>query len=131
MQYVYAVLLKKNIMLCLFLDVYNQNQIALKMEEMDLKRQKTQPVKVSTTGSVFKNPGNIDMKAWQLIDGAGCRGVRIGGAVISDIHCNFIINTGNATSKDIVDLIRLVKERVLKKYQVYLEEEVVYFGEID
>ena len=69
--------------------------IAAEMDEITKKRETTQPVKSRTGGSTFKNPPGH--KAWQLIDAAGCRGLVVGDAQVSDLHCNFLINRGNAT----------------------------------
>ena len=73
--------------------------IAAEMDEITSKRETTQPVKSRTGGSTFKNPPGH--KAWQLIDAAGCRGLIVGGAQVSELHCNFLINLGNATAADI------------------------------
>ena len=69
------------------------------MNEVQNHRETAQPIREKTGGSTFKNPpGN---SAWKLIDAAGCRGLRVGGAQVSEMHCNFLINTGNATGHDI------------------------------
>lgn len=105
----------------------NVQNIMQKMNTIKNQRNATQPVKgVKTGGSTFKNP--LDFKAWQLIDAAECRGLRIGGAQISELHCNFLINTGNATANDIEELIFTVKERVFKNSGIMLEEELVIIG---
>ncbi len=92
------------------------------------KRELTQPIRTKTGGSTFKNPAG-DKKAWQLIDEAGCRGVKLGGAQISEQHCNFMINIGNATSKDLVDLGNLVIDKVKAKSGITLEWEIKMIGE--
>ena len=73
--------------------------IAAEMDKITEAREATQPVKSRTGGSTFKNPS--PHKAWQLIDAAGCRGLIVGGAQVSELHCNFLINLGNATAADI------------------------------
>src|SRR6185312_6675336 len=73
--------------------------IRARMNEVQTHRETAQPIREKTGGSTFKNPpGN---SAWKLIDAAGCRGLRVGGAQVSEMHCNFLINTGNATGHDI------------------------------
>lgn len=89
-------------------------------------RFQSQPMSLATCGSTFKNPDG--KKAWQLIDSAGCRGMRCGGAVLSNLHCNFIINEGNATSNDILNLIEKVKKRVFERHKILLEEEIKIIG---
>jgi UDP-N-acetylmuramate dehydrogenase len=81
---------------------------------------------MATCGSTFKNP--TGMSAWKLIDTAGCRGLRIGGAEVSNLHCNFIINKNKATSSDILNLIETVKNRVFKTHGILLEEEIKIIG---
>ena len=90
------------------------------------ERETTQPVKSRTGGSTFKNPPGH--KAWQLIDEAGCRGLRIGGAEVSDKHCNFLINTGEATAADIEALGEEVRRRVKAKFGIELEWEIKRVG---
>ncbi len=80
--------------------------------------------KGKSMGCVFKNPSNLS--AGTLIDGAGLKGRRIGGAKVSEVHANFIINDKNATAEDIRALIQVIKEAVYKKYGVMLEEEIKY-----
>lgn len=96
------------------------------INEITSARQATQPVKSRTSGSTFKNPPG--KKAWELIDEAGCRGLMIGGAQVSEKHCNFFINTGNATAEDIEMLGEEVRRRVLKKTGIQLEWEVQIIG---
>ena len=74
-------------------------QIAAEMDKITESREATQPIKSRTGGSTFKNPPG--QSAWKLIDAAGCRGLRVGGAQVSEMHCNFLINTGQATGHDI------------------------------
>lgn len=106
----------------------DQATIERKVNDIRNSRHTTQPVKgFKTGGSTFKNPQGL--KAWQLIHDAGCRGLSIGGAQISELHCNFLINNGDATAKDIEELIQTVKNRVFDKSGIMLEEEIVIVGE--
>ncbi|HEY9079551.1 UDP-N-acetylmuramate dehydrogenase [Magnetovibrio sp.] len=84
--------------------------IRARMNDIKLAREDSQPLRTSTGGSTFKNPEGH--KAWQLIDAAGCRGLRIGGAQVSEKHCNFLINDGTATADDIEALGEEVRARV-------------------
>ena len=96
------------------------------MDEITAKRELTQPVKSRTGGSTFKNPEGH--KSWQLIDAAGLRGLRVGGAHMSELHCNFLINDGNATAHDIETLGETVRERVKAHSGVELEWEIKRIG---
>jgi UDP-N-acetylmuramate dehydrogenase len=100
--------------------------IAAEMEKITEARESTQPVKSRTGGSTFKNPP--DRKAWQLIDAAGCRGLTNGGAQVSEMHCNFLINRGGATAADIEGLGELVRRRVEEHCGVKLEWEIARIG---
>jgi UDP-N-acetylmuramate dehydrogenase len=100
--------------------------IAAEMEKITESREATQPIKSRTGGSTFKNPP--DQKAWQLIDAAGCRGLRQGGAQVSEMHCNFLINLGDATAADIEALGETVRQRVKEKSGVDLEWEIKRIG---
>jgi UDP-N-acetylmuramate dehydrogenase len=100
--------------------------IAAEMDKITEARESTQPVKSRTGGSTFKNPPGH--KAWQLIDAAGCRGLTIGGAQVSELHCNFLINLGNATAADIETLGEAVRERVKETSGVELEWEIRRIG---
>ena len=86
--------------------------IAAEMDKITESREATQPIKSRTGGSTFKNPPG--RKAWQLIDAAGCRGLTRGGAQVSELHCNFLINSGAASASDIEGLGETVRERVRK-----------------
>jgi UDP-N-acetylmuramate dehydrogenase len=88
-------------------------------------REETQPVRARTGGSTFKNP---EYSAWKLIDEAGCRGLQIGGAQVSEKHCNFIINTGNATAEEIESLGEEVRQKVKKTSGIELEWEIQRIG---
>lgn len=100
--------------------------IAAEMARIAEARGSTQPVKSRTGGSTFKNPEG--RKAWQLVDEAGCRGLKIGGAQVSELHCNFLINTGDATAKDLEQLGEEVRRRVKEKSGVTLEWEIKRIG---
>jgi UDP-N-acetylmuramate dehydrogenase len=100
--------------------------IAAEMEKITESREATQPIKSRTGGSTFKNPAS--RKAWQLIDAAGCRGLRIGDAQVSEMHTNFLINLGNATAADIETLGETVRQRVKEDSGVELEWEIERIG---
>jgi UDP-N-acetylmuramate dehydrogenase len=108
---------------------------AEKKEVIEAKRTKiqedrfnSQPVKgYKTGGSTFKNPPGLS--AWKLIEDAGCRGFSIGDAEFSNLHCNFLINKGSASAKDLEDLIKLVEKRVFDKSGIRLEREIIILGE--
>jgi UDP-N-acetylmuramate dehydrogenase len=100
--------------------------IAGEMEKITESREATQPVKSRTGGSTFKNPPG--RKAWQLIDAAGCRGLRIGDAQVSEMHCNFLINLGNARAAEIEELGETVRRRVRENSGVELEWEIMRIG---
>lgn len=96
--------------------------VAAKISEFGEQREKAQPIRAKTGGSTFKNPEI--KKAWQLIDEAGCRGMVEGGAKISEKHCNFMINEGNASAKNLIDLGNKVKKLVKEKSGIDLEWEI-------
>src|ERR1700730_1403291 len=100
--------------------------IAAEMEKITEARESTQPIKSRTGGSTFKNPPGH--KAWQLIDAAGCRGLVVGDAQVSELHCNFLINRGNATGADIENLGEEVRRRVRDSSGVTLDWEIVRLG---
>jgi UDP-N-acetylmuramate dehydrogenase len=110
-----------------------------KMATQLAKRDETQPTKDRTAGSTFRNPAGFsstgqaddihDMKAWNLIDAAGCRGLELGGAQMSPKHPNFLINTGLATAKDLEALGELVRKKVYDKSGLTLEWEVMRVGD--
>jgi UDP-N-acetylmuramate dehydrogenase len=100
--------------------------IAAEMEAITEAREATQPVKSRTGGSTFKNPPSA--KAWQLIDAAGCRGLKVGGAQVSELHCNFLINLGSASAADIETLGETVRARVKQTSGVDLEWEIKRIG---
>ncbi|MEQ8195643.1 MAG: UDP-N-acetylmuramate dehydrogenase, partial [Rhodospirillales bacterium] len=96
--------------------------IAERMAGIQAEREETQPLRTPTGGSTFKNPNGE--KAWELIDRAGCRGLRRGGAMVSDKHCNFLINTGGASAADLEGLGEEVRRRVFETSGVTLEWEI-------
>jgi UDP-N-acetylmuramate dehydrogenase len=100
--------------------------IATRMAEIKAAREASQPIRSRTGGSTFRNPDG--MKAWELIDAAGCRGLTRGGAMVSEKHCNFLINTGGATAADIEGLGEEVRRRVLAATGVRLEWEIRRIG---
>ena len=100
--------------------------IATRMQDIQRSREETQPIRSRTGGSTFKNPPGH--KAWELIDRAGCRGLTLGGAQVSEKHCNFLINTGSATAADIENLGEEVIRRVREKTGITLEWEIKRIG---
>jgi UDP-N-acetylmuramate dehydrogenase len=100
--------------------------IAAEMDKITQARETTQPVKSRTGGSTFKNPDGH--KAWQLIDAAGCRGLIVGGAQVAHLHCNFLINIGDATAGDIEALGEEVRRRVREQNGIELEWEIKRIG---
>jgi UDP-N-acetylmuramate dehydrogenase len=100
--------------------------IAARMAEIAASRAATQPVRARTGGSTFANPP--DMKAWELIDAAGCRGLVRGGAQVSELHCNFLLNTGNATAADLEGLGEDVRAQVAATSGVTLRWEIKRIG---
>ncbi len=108
--------------------------IAAEIEALQARRAETQPIREKTSGSTFANPdppGTPDQRsAWKLIDAAGCRGLKVGGAQVSPLHCNFLINTGEATAADLEALGELVRARVLDQSGVNLRWEVRRIGRL-
>ena len=111
-----------------------------RMEALLARREASQPIRERTGGSTFRNPAGFsstgrpgdsdDLKAWKLIDQAGCRGLQIGGARVSDKHCNFLINTGAATAADLETLGETVRERVKSNSGIDLHWEIRRAGVI-
>ena len=101
-------------------------KILAEMDEIAAYREEVQPIKSRTGGSTFKNPPGE--KSWQLIDAAGCRGLNVGDAKVSELHCNFLINEGNATAADIETLGETVRKRVKETSGVELEWEIKRLG---
>ena len=106
----------------------NHDDITRKMQDITNSREATQPIRSRTGGSTFKNPDGH--KAWELIDKAGCRGLTIGEAQVSEKHCNFLINTGNATARDLEALGEEVRRRVNAQTGITLEWEIKRIGKI-
>jgi UDP-N-acetylmuramate dehydrogenase len=100
--------------------------IAAEMDKITESREATQPIKSRTGGSTFENPPGH--KSWQLIEAAGCRGLRIGDAQVSDMHCNFLINLGKATAADIETLGEAVRRRVKEGSGIDLDWEIKRIG---
>ncbi|MDO6520112.1 UDP-N-acetylmuramate dehydrogenase [Shimia thalassica] len=113
--------------------------LAARMDEQLAKRDATQPTKDRTAGSTFRNPAGFsstgkaddvhDLKAWKVIDDAGMRGARVGGAQMSEKHSNFMINTGGASAADLENLGEEVRKRVFQNSGITLEWEIMRVGE--
>ncbi len=102
------------------------------LAEMRGMRREAQPSGIKTFGSTFRNPADpAGRTAGQLLDAAGCRGLRVGGARLSDVHANFVENTGDATTADILALMGEARRRVHARFGVVLEPEVQILGEVD
>jgi len=104
----------------------NRAAIQAEMDRIAEEREASQPLRTRTGGSTFKNPPG--MKAWELIDRAGCRGLQIGGAQVSEKHCNFLLNVGDATSADLEALGEEVRTRVRAATGVELQWEIARVG---
>lgn len=111
----------------LLLEEGEQELIRSRMEELNKKRREKQPLNYPSAGSTFKRPEGYF--AGKLIMDAGLRGFRIGGARVSEKHCGFVINEGNATATDVADVIDEVTERVRDKFGVTLETEIIKLGD--
>ncbi len=112
-------------------DRSDPDSIALRMDAIEARRAATQPIRMRTGGSTFANPASPQAggaKAWELIDRAGCRGLRLGGALVSELHCNFLINDGDATAADLEGLGEAVRRRVLDSSGVELAWEIKRLG---
>ncbi len=116
----------------------NNEIIQKKIAQIKKRRSTSQPIKSRTGGSTFANPSDDELiaaglelgtKTWQLIDKAGCRGLKIGGAQMSELHCNFMINTGNATATSLETLGEEVKKRVFEDSGITLRWEIKRIGE--
>jgi UDP-N-acetylmuramate dehydrogenase len=107
-------------------EIRDTDAIRARMAEVQTHRETAQPIREKTGGSTFKNPPGHS--AWKLVDAAGCRGLRVGGAQVSEMHCNFLINTGDATAKDIETLGETVRERVKAKSGIELNWEIKRIG---
>lgn len=104
-----------------------KERIQEKMDDLKNRRVSKQPLEFPSAGSTFKRPEGYF--AGKLIEDTGLRGYQVGGAKISDKHCGFVINTGDATASEVVQLIRDVQDKVYEKFQVRLEPEVRFLGE--
>ncbi len=115
-------------------------EIEARMQEFVARREASQPVRERSCGSTFANPAghsstgepgdSMELKAWKLIEDAGCRGLTLGGAKMSEMHCNFLINTGNATAAELEALGELVRARVKSQSGVDLRWEIQRIGAI-
>lgn len=101
-------------------------EIQARINAIKAAREESQPTRARTGGSTFANPDG--RKAWQLIDESGCRGLQRGGAQVSELHCNFMLNTGDATAKDLENLGEEVRAKVLAKTGITLEWEIKRIG---
>lgn len=99
-----------------------REEIAERIRKYREYRLQHQAISEPNAGSFFKNPPQES--AWKLIDGAGLRGYQVGGARVSDLHANYLVNTGNATASDFLELAALIKMRVFERYGIQLKEEV-------
>ncbi|HEV7820420.1 MAG TPA: UDP-N-acetylmuramate dehydrogenase, partial [Burkholderiales bacterium] len=106
--------------------IENSETIRSRMDAVQQHRETAQPIREKTGGSTFKNPPGHS--SWKLIDAAGLRGFRVGGAQVSDMHCNFLINTGDATAHDIETLGETVRERVMAHSGIELQWEIKRIG---
>lgn len=106
----------------------NKGLIDKRIREILSKKKRTQPLHLPSAGCVFKNP-SFDKPAGWLIEKVGLKGYRIGGAMFSDVHANFIVNIGNATANDVYSLIELAKEKVRKKFDIELKRELIFLKE--
>ncbi|KAM6567280.1 hypothetical protein CsatA_026408 [Cannabis sativa] len=97
-----------------------------KLQQYLERRRASQPIGERSAGSVFRNPSDLGIGAGELIEKAGLKGFRVGGAMISKLHANFFINANGSTSQDMLDLIAVAKDKVYQKFGVELKEEVLY-----
>lgn len=107
-------------------EIRDTDAIRARMAEVQTHRESAQPIREKTGGSTFKNPPGHS--AWKLVDAAGCRGLRVGGAEVSEMHCNFLINNGDATAHDIETLGETVRERVKANSGIELHWEIKRIG---
>jgi UDP-N-acetylmuramate dehydrogenase len=104
-----------------------RDQVRAAVKELLQQRRERQPWGLPNAGSVFKNP--LDEAAGRLIESAGCKGLIVGRAQVSEKHANFIVNLGGATAADVLRLMEIVRERVLDVHKVRLEPEIKIIGE--
>ena len=127
MEYRKSTLPNDTVIISAYLKVNKENiNNAINYTNIKEKRLKSQPINQLTGGSTFKNPPGY--KAWKLIEKAGCRGLSIGGAKISNMHTNFIINYNNATAKDIETLGNIVRDKVYRNSGIKLDWEILKVG---
>jgi UDP-N-acetylmuramate dehydrogenase len=107
-------------------EIAARDAIRMRMNEVQNHRESAQPIREKTGGSTFQNPPGHS--AWKLIDAAGCRGLRVGGAQVSEMHCNFLINAGTATGRDIETLGETVRARVKENSGIELHWEIKRIG---
>lgn len=105
-------------------------EVKTRIDETLQRRKATQPIDFPSCGSVFKNPRDQGLSAWQVVDRLGLRGYKLGGAQVSEKHPNFIINLGDARASDVAAIIHLIKSRAESELGIYLEEEVKYLGSL-
>ncbi|MBL42301.1 MAG: UDP-N-acetylenolpyruvoylglucosamine reductase [Rhodospirillaceae bacterium] len=125
--------IKKNlILLSACLKGYKEDKLEIekKIREIKKLRSETQPVRKKTGGSTFKNPEDSNYKAWELIELSGCRGMEKGGAKISDLHCNFLVNSGTASAFELEELGNDIKNKVLYSTGVTLDWEIERVGNV-
>ena len=111
------------------LDHGDPEKIRALTEDLRLRRTSKQPLDLPSAGSTFKRPEGYF--AGKLIQDAGLRGFRIGGAQVSEKHCGFVVNTGSATAEDVYQLIRHIQAEVKKQFGVELQPEIKFLGEIN
>ena len=109
------------------LQVGNKEEIEAQMKELTQKRNEKQPMNMPSAGSTFKRPEGYF--AGKLIEDAGLKGYKVGGAEVSTLHAGFVVNDGNATSTDILKLIKHIQDKVKNEFGVDLEPEVRIIGE--
>lgn len=105
----------------------NREEIKARMDELALARRQKQPLEYPSAGSTFKRPEGYF--AGKLIEDAGLKGYTVGGAAVSEKHCGFVVNTGNATAAEVLQLMSDVRDRVNERFGVVLEPEVVMIGD--
>lgn len=113
----------------LLLNPGEKEKILERMEELKIQRVTKQPLEFASAGSTFKRPEGYF--AGKLIDDAGLRGYRVGGAQVSEKHCGFVVNTGEATAEEVIQLLQDVQEKVYEKFGVKLEPEVKFLGDFE
>lgn len=110
-------------------EISSHSKIQSQIERILSLKKATQPIKGRTGGSTFKNP-SINLSAWKLIDQAGCRGLSKGDVIVSEKHCNFLLNLGKATAKEIEELGEEIRKRVYNCFGIQLEWEIIRIGKV-